>query len=70
MLIKENEIEEHKVIHEEAIQFEEAENINVTVRNNPQEKLEPKKAKYNCDICGEILFKENEREEHEKMDRC
>ena len=59
LLIKKNEIEEHKEIHEEAMQFDVNVNVNVTRQTNLQEKTESIKARYNCDTCGELFFKEN-----------
>ena len=49
LIIKENEIEEHKTIHRETMQFEEAEITNDIVMNaqpNPQEKSQPNRLKY------------------------
>ena len=57
LLIKENEIEEHNIIHKETMQFEEAGNTKVT--------KEPTRVNYDCELCGELFFTENERREHE-----
>ena len=70
LMIKENEIEEHKTIHRETMQFEEAEITNDIVMNtqpNPQEKSQPKRVKYDCETCGKLFFMESERLKHEMI---
>ena len=75
IIIKENEIDEHKVIHMEKMQFEEAEITNDNDINKPhaskqhiqQENFEHTRVKYDCDTCGELFFTESEREEHDNM---